>query len=71
MHEFESYIFLASHFSPEWDGQPTFKFNMDFDVRFIYRLIPKTHGLHESYIFLASHFSPEWDRQPVFRFNMD
>jgi hypothetical protein len=52
MHEFESYIFLASPFSCERDGQPAFKFDMDFDVRLIYRLIPKTHGLLESYIFL-------------------
>jgi hypothetical protein len=44
---------------------------MDLDVRLIYRLIPRTHGLLESYIFLASHFSPEWDRQPAFKFNMD
>jgi hypothetical protein len=67
----ESYNFLASHFSPEWDGQPAFKFNMDLDVRLIYRLIPRTHGLLESYIFFAFHFSPEWDRQPAFKINMD
>jgi hypothetical protein len=41
----ESYIFLASHFSPEWDRQPAFKFNMHLDVLLIYRLIPRTHGL--------------------------
>jgi hypothetical protein len=44
---------------------------MDIDLRLIYRLIPKTHGLLESYIFFASHFSPEWDRQTAFKFNMD
>jgi hypothetical protein len=66
----ESYIFFASHFSPEWNRQPAFKFNMDLDVLFIYRLIPRTHGLLESYIFLASHLSPKWDKQPAFKFNM-
>jgi hypothetical protein len=25
----KSYIFFASHFSPEWDRQPAFKLNMD------------------------------------------
>jgi hypothetical protein len=70
-HEFENYIFLASHFSPEWDGQPAFKFNMDLGGRLIYRLIPRTHGLLESYIFLPSHFSPEWDGQPAFKLYMD
>jgi hypothetical protein len=41
----KSYIFLASHFSPEWNRQPAFKLNMDLDVLLIYRLIPRTHGL--------------------------
>jgi hypothetical protein len=41
-HEFlKSYIFLVSHFSPEWDRQPVFKFNIDLDVLLIYRLILK------------------------------
>jgi hypothetical protein len=41
----KSYIFLASHFSPEWDREPNFKLNMDLDVLLIYRLIPRTHDL--------------------------
>jgi hypothetical protein len=45
MHEFENYIFLAFHFSPEWDRQPAFKFNIQLDVLLIYRLIPRTHEL--------------------------
>jgi hypothetical protein len=36
---------VVSHFSPEWDTQPAFKFNMDLDVLLIYRLINITHGL--------------------------
>jgi hypothetical protein len=44
---------------------------MDLNVRLIYRLIPRTHGLLESYIFFKSHFSPEWDSQPAFKLNMD
>jgi hypothetical protein len=41
----ESHIFLASHFSPEWDRQPALKFNMYLDVLLIYRLIPRMRGL--------------------------
>jgi hypothetical protein len=37
--------FFASHFSPGWDRQPAFKFNMNLYVVLIYRLIPRTHGL--------------------------
>jgi hypothetical protein len=62
--------FLASHFSPERDRQPAFKFYMDLIVRLIYRLISKTHELLESHTFFKSHFSPEWDRQPAFKFNI-
>jgi hypothetical protein len=34
------HLFFASHFPPEWDRQPAFKFNMDLDALLIYRLIP-------------------------------
>jgi hypothetical protein len=32
---------LKSHFSCERDGQPTFEFDIDSEVLFIYRLIPR------------------------------
>jgi hypothetical protein len=41
----ESPTFFKSHFSPEWDRKPAFKFNIRLDVLLIYRLIPRTHGL--------------------------
>jgi hypothetical protein len=41
----ESYIFLASHFSPKWNGQPAFKISMVLDMRLIYPLISSVHGL--------------------------
>jgi hypothetical protein len=63
--------FLVSHFSPEWDKQSAFKFNMDLYVLLIYRLIPRTHELLEIPTFFKSHFSPKWDRQPAFKFNID
>jgi hypothetical protein len=56
----ESYIFLASHFSPECDSQPAFKLNMDEDVRLIYRLIPRAHGLFE--------YPATFDTTPISRF---
>jgi hypothetical protein len=40
----KSFTFLESHFSPEWDRQPTIKFNMNSDVPFIFRLIPVKPG---------------------------
>jgi hypothetical protein len=41
----ENPTFFKSHFSPEWDRQPAFKFNIELDVLLIYRLIPRTHEL--------------------------
>jgi hypothetical protein len=40
----KSFIFLASLFSPELNRQPNFKFNMDLDVPFIFRLIQCAPG---------------------------
>jgi hypothetical protein len=37
-------LFVA-HFSFERDGQPTIKFNINPDMLFVYRLIPRNPGL--------------------------
>jgi hypothetical protein len=38
----KAHFFLLSHFSSEWDRQPAFKFDIDYNIRLIYRLIPKS-----------------------------
>jgi hypothetical protein len=51
---------FGSHFSCGWDRQPTFKFDINLEVLFIYRLIPRNPG------FLWS--SAEFDSTPISRF---
>jgi hypothetical protein len=52
--------FFRSPFSCERDKQPTMKFNIDTEVLFIYRLIPRKPGFRESMVF--------FDTTPISRF---
>jgi hypothetical protein len=40
-HTLEKSLFFEAHFSCKRDEQPSFKFDIDLEVRFVYRLIPK------------------------------
>jgi hypothetical protein len=56
----KSHTFLGLNFSSEQDRQPTIKFNIDPEVFFIYRLIPRKSSFLDLIVF--------FDTTPISRF---